>query len=81
VSQSDVGRQPEPETDPAPDESPGGPADRVERDPGDYPLATPDQPMSAQVEEEHVPDEIEQPEELDEEEQTDSDDSTQEPAG
>lgn len=64
----DEATAPEPTLDPPPDESPGGPADRVERDPDDFPLTTPDQPRSAQVEEQHVPDEIEQPEELDEEE-------------
>jgi len=45
----------------------------------DLPPATPDQPRSAQVEEEHVPDEIEHPEELDEEER-DVDAGTEEPA-
>ena len=79
MSSSDLGEQPEPELDAKPDEAPGGPADRVERDPDDYPLTTPDQPMSAQVEEEQVPDEIEQPEDLDEEDKPDSD-NTEEPA-
>ena len=62
------GEQPEPRMDTPPEPGPGGPADRVEPDEDDLPPATPDQPRSAQVEEEHVPDEIEQPEELDEEE-------------
>ena len=62
------GSAPEPHMDAPPDEAPGGPADRIERDADDFPLATPDQPRSAQVEEEHVPDEIEQPEDLDEDE-------------
>jgi hypothetical protein len=51
----------------------------VHRDEDDMPPATPDQPRSAQVEEEHVPDEIEQSEELDEEEKH-VDSSTEEPA-
>jgi hypothetical protein len=71
--------KPEPELDAAPDEGPGGPADMVERDKDDFPIQTPDQPRSAQVEEEAVPDEIEQPEELDEEEK-DVDPGTEEPA-
>ncbi len=65
--------------DPPPDPAPGGPADRIDPDPDDFPVATPDQPKSAQVEAEDVPDEIEQPEELDEEEK-DVDASTEEPA-
>jgi hypothetical protein len=40
----------------------------VHHDEDDLPPATPDQPRSAQVEEDEVPDEIEQPEEIDEEE-------------
>ena len=40
----------------------------MEHDEDDFPLATPDQPRSAQVEEQHVPDEIEEAEDLDEEE-------------
>ena len=59
---------PEPTLDPAPDEGPGGPADVVERDKDDFPLVTPDQPRSAQIEDHEVPDEIEEPEEHDEEE-------------
>jgi hypothetical protein len=78
--QSDGGDgQPEPETV-EPPRAPGGPADRVDRDPDDFPLTTPDQPRSAQVEEQHVPDEIEESEDVDEEEQEDSDASTEEPA-
>ncbi len=62
------GDAPEPQTDAPPDPGPGGPADWIEHDEDDIPLATPDQPRSAQVEEQHVPDEIEEPEEVDEEE-------------
>ncbi len=80
MSRPDIGEKPEPHEDPPPDEAPGGPADRIDRDPDDFPIATPDQPQSAQVEDDQVPDEIEQPEEVDEEEQEDSDDSTEEPA-
>ena len=69
--------RPEPTQDAPPDDGPGGPADMVHDD--DLPPATPDQPRSAQVEEEHVPDEIEHPEELDEEER-DVDAGTEEPA-
>lgn len=75
----DPGEKPEPQLDAAPDEGPGGPADMVHRDEDDVPPATPDQPRSAQVEEQHVPDEIEEPEEVDEEEK-DVDASTEEPA-
>ncbi len=71
--------QPESHTDGPPDEAPGGPADRVDRDEDDLPVTTPDQPRSAQVEEEEVPDEIEQSEEIDEEEKH-VDASTEEPA-
>jgi len=79
MSGSDLGDPPEPHEDPPPDEAPGGPADRIDRDPDDFPIATPDQPTSAQVEQEDVPDEIEQPEELDEEEKH-ADASTEEPS-
>jgi hypothetical protein len=75
----DPSEQPEPDTDAPPDPGPGGPADWVEHDKDDLPLATPDQPRSAQVDEENVPDEIEQPEELDEEEK-DVDPGDEEPA-
>jgi hypothetical protein len=71
--------RPEPTEDAPPDEGPGGPADMVHRDEDDLPPATPDQPRSAQVEQEHVPDEIEQPEEIDEEEK-DVDPGKEEPA-
>ena len=64
----ELSEMPKPTLDPPPDPGPGGPADRVEHDVDDVPLATPDQPRAAQVEEESVPDEIEQAEELDEEE-------------
>ena len=73
------GEKPEPQTDPPPDDGPGGPADMIHPDEDDKPPATPDQPRSAQVEEEEVPDEIEQPEEVDEEEKH-VDASTEEPA-
>lgn len=49
-----------PHLDPTPEEEPGGP-DAIERDPDDFPLVTPDQPRSAQLDEEEVPDEIDEP--------------------
>ena len=64
----DLGERPEPKEDPTPDGGPGGPADAVESHEEHTPPATPDQPRSAQIEEENVPDEIQQPEELDEDE-------------
>ncbi len=67
MSSSEPADRPEPTVDPAPDSGPGGPADVVEAH-EEVPPATPDQPRSAQVESQHVPDEIEQPEEIDEEE-------------
>lgn len=73
------GEKPEPHTDATPDEGPGGPADMIERDKDDFPPATPDQPRSAQVEDEHVPDEIDEPETIDAEEK-DVDPGTEEPA-
>ena len=72
--------QPEPKEDAPPDEGPGGPADMIHRDEDDFPPATPDQPRSAQVKEEHVPDEIEDPEDLDEGEDEDLEPGD-EPAG
>ena len=63
------GEAPEPREDTPPDPGPGGPADWVEHDDDDLPLATPDQPRSAQVEEQHVPDEIEEGEDVDEKEE------------
>lgn len=66
MSGADLGEQPTPHLDAPPDDGPGGPADRIERDDDDLPLQTPDQPRSAQVEDQHVPDEIEEPEQLDE---------------
>ena len=78
-SSQDPGEKPEPKLDAPPDEGPGGPADVVHHDQDDLPPATPDQPRSAQVEEQHVPDEIEEPEEIDEEEKH-VDASTEEPA-
>ena len=74
------GDKPEPESA-TPPEGPGAPADVVPHDSEDTPPATPDQPRSAQVEEEHVPDEIEEPEEKDtdvDEETKDTDDATDE---
>jgi hypothetical protein len=60
------GEKPEPKMDPPPDDGPGGPADMVRTAEEDLPPATPDQPRAAQVDEERVPDEIEQPEESEE---------------
>ena len=77
------GERPEPQPDPAPDEGPGGPADMVHSDDDDAPPATPDQPRSAQVEEEEVPDEIEESEDLEEDEESSeeqTDKQTDEPA-
>ena len=51
----------------------------VHRDEDDFPVATPDQPRSAQVEDEEVPDEIEESEDVDEE-QRDVDPGKEEPA-
>ena len=67
-SSQDPARSPSPRMDAPPDDGPGGPADWSSATRTTYPPATPDQPRSAQVEEQHVPDEIEEPEELDEEE-------------
>ncbi len=67
-SSQEPGEAPEPQMDAAPDPAPGGPADRIERDEDDFPIATPDQPRSAQVEDKHVPDEIEESEAVDEQE-------------
>jgi hypothetical protein len=68
TSSQNPGEKPEPRMDAPPDPGPGGPADWVDPDEDDVPLATPDQPRSAQVEDEHVPDEIEDAEDLDEDE-------------
>lgn len=78
MSSTEPAEKPEPTTDAPPDEGPGGPADMVHRDEDDFPPATPDQPRSAQVEEQHIPDEIEEPEEI-EETQKDVDPATEEP--
>ena len=78
-SSQDPSEKPEPDEDAPPDPGPGGPADWVEHDDDDLPPATPDQPLSAQVEEEHVPDEIEQPEESGEDE--DKGEQGDEPSG
>lgn len=72
--------KPEPHLDAPPDEGPGGPADVVRRDADDFPLATPDQPRSAQVEDKCVPDEIEELENVDEDEQDTEAKATDEPA-
>ncbi len=78
---TDSGDPVEPTTDPTPDEAPGG-ADAVERDSDDYPIVTPDQPRSAQLEEEDVPDEIEEPDETGEAEPIEeaADNGPEEPA-
>jgi hypothetical protein len=55
---------PEPRIDPPPDEAPGG-VDAVQHSPEDFPLATPDQPSAAQLDDDVVPDEIQAPEETD----------------
>jgi hypothetical protein len=55
----------------------------VHSDDDDAPPATPDQPRSAQVEEEEVPDEIEESEDLEEDEESSeeqTDKQTDEPA-
>ena len=83
MSEPDPGEKPEPQLDAPPDEGPGGPADMVHRDQDDLPPATPDQPRSAQVEEQHVPDEIEEPEEKDtdvDDDEKSVDEGTEEPA-
>ena len=67
MSSQDPPEKPEPSVDAPPDPGPGGPADAVEGH-QTVPPAIPDQPRSAQVEDENVPDEIEQPEEVDEKE-------------
>jgi hypothetical protein len=66
TSSQNPGEKPEPQMDAPPDPGPGGPADWIDPDEDDVPLATPDQPRSAQVEDDHVPDEIEDAEDLDE---------------
>jgi len=58
---SELPDAPEPTTDTDPDEGPGGPADRIERDADDFPLTTPDPPRSAQVDDAVVPDELDEP--------------------
>ncbi len=68
MSNEGLPEQPEPRIDAEPDGGPGGPADSIERDQDDFPLVTPDQPRSAQVEDHQVPDEIEEPEDVDEQE-------------
>ncbi|MEO7943591.1 MAG: hypothetical protein ABIR34_09345 [Marmoricola sp.] len=65
MSDPNLADRPEPLTDAPPDEGPGGPADMVHRDEDDLPPATADQPRSAQVGDEQVPDEIERAEETD----------------
>jgi hypothetical protein len=83
VSSQAPGEKPEPQMDTPPDEGPGGPADMVRHDADDLPPATPDQPRSAQVEEQNVPDEIEEPEESDkdvDEDEKNVDEGTEEPA-
>ena len=63
MSDPDPAPRPEPKEDAPPDDGPGGPADMIRDD--DVQPATPDQPRSAQVEAEQVPDEIEEPEDQD----------------
>jgi hypothetical protein len=75
--------RPEPQMDTPPDDGPGGPADMIHDDEADFPPATPDQPRSAQVEDENVPDEIGEPEDKDEDVEEDEknvDEGTEEPA-
>ena len=66
---------PEPHTDPPPDEAPGG-VDAVPHSPEDFPLATPDQPTAAQIDDDDVPDQIHEPEEPD----ADTEDAAEETA-
>jgi len=83
MSDSEPTPMPEPKEDAPPDEGPGGPADVFTPDKNDKPPATPDQPRSAQVEEESVPDEIEEPEDVDDdvdEGEKGIDEATTEPA-
>jgi hypothetical protein len=83
MSDSEIPPQPEPKEDAPPDEGPGGPADVFTHDQDDQPPATPDQPRSAQVDEESVPDEIEEPEDVDtdvDEGEKGIDEATDEPA-
>ena len=82
-SAADPGEKPEPETDAPPDDGPGGPADMVHRDDEEAAPATADQPRSAQVEDQHVPDEIEEAEGKDkdvDEGEKNVDEGTEEPA-
>lgn len=72
-----------PHADPEPEatQNPGG-TDAVHDDPDDYPLVTPEPPVSAQMDEDVVPDEIQQ---LDEKQQAGDesgpdDDTSREPA-
>ena len=62
------GSKPEPHIDAPPDPGPGGPADWIDPDHDDVQPAIPDGPRAAQVEDEHVPDEIDDPEDIDAEE-------------
>ena len=75
------GDRPEPEMDPPPDHGPGGPADEVGTDTQHAPAEVPDQPMSAQVDEKTVPDEIEQPDETDTDADEESPDNEGDPEG
>jgi hypothetical protein len=81
ASSQDPGERPEPKMDAPPDDGPGGPADMVHDE--ENPPEVADQPRSAQVEEENVPDEIEEPEEKDkdvDEDEKNVDEGTEEPA-
>jgi hypothetical protein len=70
---------PEPKIDPDPD--PGNEAGGVDavREQGTFPPVPPDEPLNAQMEEETVPDEIQEREQPDRE--ADTDDPSAEPAG
>jgi hypothetical protein len=83
ANSTDPGEKPEPTMDAPPDDGPGGPADMIERDDEEAPPAVADQPRSAQVEDEHVPDEIEESEEKDkdvDEDEKNVEEGTEEPA-
>ena len=82
ANSTDPGEKPEPKMDAPPDDGPGGPADMVHDEKGPPEVA--DQPRSAQVEDEHVPDETEESEEKDKDVEKDEknvDEGTEEPAG
>jgi hypothetical protein len=80
-SSQNPSEKPEPQVDTPPDPGPGGPADWVEPGEDDLPPVPADQPRSAQVEEEHVPDEIEDPEDTAEDEDKEDTEPGDEPSG